>query len=261
MLAWTEQGAGDPVLLLHGFPCTRLLWQPVMELLSRVGFHCVAPDLLGYGNSPSAADVSMAAQVPQLLALLDELRLDSVDLVAHDVGTAAAQLFALQHRSRVRRVFLMDGVYETEWAMGAIDSIRTWDEQRASRLQPVLARRLAPIHSLLATYVGHEGGMRLIHAARCLDPFQTQGATARLCELCLPITVAWGTQDEFLPLSTVGRPLAAALGVDVVALEGGHFLPLDNPVGVASVIGSPGSPAPTTRGARHPAGQRLARRR
>jgi len=46
----------------------------------------------------------MAAQVAPLLALLDELGLSQVDMVAHDVGTAAAQLLAVQAPERVRRL-------------------------------------------------------------------------------------------------------------------------------------------------------------
>jgi len=235
-LARTELGTGDPMLFLHGFPCTRWLWQPVMERIARAGFRCIAPDLLGYGESPAAEDVGMAAQVPHLLALLDEFKLEKVDLIAHDVGTAAAQLVALEHPQRLKRLVLIDGVYETEWAMDAIASIRIWDAEKASRLQPLLTRRLRPIRPLLAAYAGDEGGKRLIHAARCLDPSQTQGATARLREIGLPIRVVWGAQDEYLPLQTIGRPLAAGLGVDVIAVDGGHFLPLDNPEGAANAI-------------------------
>jgi haloalkane dehalogenase len=206
------------------------------DRISQAGFRCIAPDLLGYGESPSAADVAMAAQVPYVLALFDELELEQVDLVAHDVGTAAAQLLALQYPQRLTRLTLMDGVYETEWALAAVDSIRTWDEANASRLQPVLPRRLKPIRDLLAAYAGDRGGKHLIHAARCLDPSQTLGATVRLRESGVPIAVVWGSQDEYLPLETVGRSLAAALGVDLITVEGGHFLPVDNPERAARAI-------------------------
>jgi pimeloyl-ACP methyl ester carboxylesterase len=235
-MARSELGAGDPIVFLHGFPCTRLLWQPVIERMSQVGFRCIAPDLLGYGESPSAVDVGMAAQVPHLVALFDELGLRTVDLIAHDVGTAAAQLLALQHPQRLKRLVLVDGVYETEWAMNAIESIRSWDVEKASRLQPVLTRRLKPIRDNLTPNAGEAGGRQLIQAARCLDPSQTKGCTARLRETGVPISVIWGAQDEYLPLHTVGRPLAAELGVEPIVVDGGHFLPLDNPDGVVTAL-------------------------
>ena len=235
-LVFDDTGSGNPVLLLHGFPCTRMLWRPVAERLVQRGFRCLVPDLLGYGESPSANDTGMAAQVAPLLALLDDQGVPPVDLVAHDVGTAAAQLLAVRHPQRIRRLVLMDGVYETEWAMDAIESVRCWDESKAARLQPVLARKLRSIRELLGAYAGEEGGRRLIHAARCLEPRETEGVTARLRETGLPARVVWGAQDEYLSLSGVGRPLATALGADLVAVHGGHFLPLDNPEGAAQAI-------------------------
>ncbi|HEX4382821.1 MAG TPA: alpha/beta hydrolase [Myxococcales bacterium] len=233
-MIFTDAGAGNPVLFLHGFPCTRGLWDAVIPLMP--GFRCIAPDLLGYGESRFDGEVGMAAQVAPLLSLLDGLGLARVDLVAHDVGTAAALLLALQAPERIRRLIVMDGVHETEWAMDAIESIRSWDLAKAARLQPVLARGIRPIRGLLQTYAGEEGGRRLIHAARCLNPNETAGATARLRASGLPIRVIWGSDDSYLPLERVGRPLAKELETELVVVTGGHFLPLDNPAGAAQAI-------------------------
>ena len=231
--ALDDSGAGPPVLLIHGFPATRALWKGVSPRLVAAGFRAIAPDLVGYGASPGAPDVGMERQADWLLELLEELRTEQAVIVAHDVGTAAAQILAVRAPKRVRALVLMDGVYETEWAMGAVESIREWDPAQAGRLQPVLMRRLRSIRDLLPAYAGEEGGRRLIHAARCLEPKQTEGMTARLRATGVPIRVLWGAEDAFLPVETVGRPLAQALGVEISVIPGGHFLPLDNPEGVA----------------------------
>ena len=57
-----------------------------------------------------------------------------------------------------------------------------------------------------------------------------------LRETGIPVRVVWGAQDAYLPLQTVGKPLADALGVHLQVIEGGHFLPLDNPQGVAAAV-------------------------
>jgi pimeloyl-ACP methyl ester carboxylesterase len=232
--ALDDSGTGAPVLLLHGFPTTRRLWAEVAPRLA--GFRCIAPDLIGYGGSPDADDVGMETQARWLLELLDELEIPTVSVVAHDVGTAAAQILAVRAPERVRKLMLMDGVYETEWAMAAVESIRSWDPAQAARLQPVLARKLRTIRELLGAYAGEEGGRRLIHAARCLDPRQTAGITARLRSSGVPVRVIWGADDSYLPVETVARPLADALGAELVLLPGGHFLPLENPEGVAAAL-------------------------
>jgi len=235
-LACDDGGQGPPVLLLHGFPATRKLWKDVAPRLVAGGFRAIAPDLMGYGESPDAPDVGMANQAQWVLGLLDSLRLERVAIVAHDVGTAAAQILSVRAPERVRKLVLMDGVYETEWAMDAVESIRAWEPGQAARLQPVLARRLRSIRDLLPAYAGEAGGARLIHAARCLDPQQTSGMTARLRETGIPVRVLWGADDAYLSPEKVGKPLADALGVPLTVLPGGHFLPLDNPEGVIRAL-------------------------
>jgi len=234
--ALDDSGAGPPVLLLHGFPATRGLWKDVAPRLVAGGFRAIAPDLIGYGASPDDQDVGMERQAGWLLELLDELEIDRAAVVAHDVGTAAAQILAVRAPERVRLLVLMDGVFETEWAMGAVESIREWDPSQAARLRPVLARRLRSIRDLLGAYADEGGGRRLIHAARCLDPVQTKGMTARLRQSGVPVHLIWGAEDDFLSAEAVGRPLADVLGVELKVLPGGHFLPLDNPDGVAHVL-------------------------
>jgi len=234
--ALDDLGAGRTVLLVHGFPTTRGLWKGVAPRLAAAGLRVLVPDLIGYGDSPEAPDVGMENQALWLLELLDERGIGEVTLIAHDVGTAAAQILTVRAPERVRSLVLMDGVYETEWAMGAVESIRAWDPEQADRLQPVLARRLPPIRELLAAYAGKEGGRRLIHAARSLDPNQTAGMAARLRQTGVPVRVIWGAKDAYLPAESVGRPLADALGARLEILPGGHFLPLDNPEDVSTAL-------------------------
>jgi pimeloyl-ACP methyl ester carboxylesterase len=235
-LACEELGSGRPALLVHGFPTSRALWKDVAPPLAAAGFRVLVPDLAGYGESPGADDVGMENQARWLLELLDDRSIGQVSLVAHDVGTAAAQILSVRAPERVRSLVLMDGVHETEWAMGAVDSIRQWDLAQAARLQPVLARRLRSIRDLLGAYAGEEGGRRLIHAARCLDPRQTAGMTARLRQSGVPVRVIWGAEDAYLSVDAVARPLADALGAPLSIVPGGHFLPLDNPADVARLL-------------------------
>jgi len=235
-MAFDDSGSGTPMLLVHGFPATRRLWQAVVPLLAANGIRAIAVDLLGYGESPDAADAGMEAQAAALLGLLDHLGLANAHLAAHDVGTAAAQILAVRAPQRLRSLVLIDGVYEGEWAMGAVQSIRDWPPEQSARLQPVLARRLKSIRPSLESFAGEQGGRRLIHAARALDPAQTVGLTARLRATGIPIRLLWGSRDDYLPAEQVGRPLSQALGVELAVLDGGHFLPADNPAGVAAAL-------------------------
>jgi pimeloyl-ACP methyl ester carboxylesterase len=240
-LVLDDAGAGLPVLLLHGFPATRALWSGVAPTLLALGFRVLIPDLVGYGASEAQPDVrvDMASQAGWMLELLDTLGLESAILVAHDVGSAAAQLMLAAAPARIRALAILDGVYAGEWAMDAIASIRDWDPAAAGRLGPVLARRLgktAAMRELLAAYAGEAGGLRLIRAARDLDPAQTARITETLRAARVPALVLWGEHDQFLPLDSVGRPLAQLLGAPLVLLPGAHFTPLDCPAEVAAAL-------------------------
>lgn len=236
-----DQGSGPALLLLHGFPATRYLWSRVSPLLADSGFRVLAPDLVGYGESeaPPSVRIDMGSQARWMEAALDELGVNRFALVAHDVGTAAAQLMVLNSPERLRGLALLDGVHGTDWAMEAISSIQAWDPAEAHRLFAVLRRRLgktAELREMLSAYQGEEGGLRLIRASRDLDPRQTAQSAAAVCASGVPAIVLWGERDEFLPLERAGQPLADSLRTQLVRLPGGHFTPLDCPAQVADAL-------------------------
>jgi pimeloyl-ACP methyl ester carboxylesterase len=140
---------------------------------------------------------------------------------------------------RVRGLAVLDGVYAGEWAMEAIAGIQAWDPAEARRLFPVLARRVAKsaaVREMLAAYEGERGGLRLIRAARDLDPRQTEHIGEALRASGVPALILWGEHDGFLPLNTVARPLADLLRASLVLLPGGHFTPMDCPTEVATAL-------------------------
>ena len=128
-LEFDDVGVGAPVLLLHGFPATRYLWSQVVPRLVARGYRAIVPDLVGYGTSAPApaAAVDLASQARWMWELLDRLKVERTFLVAHDVGSAAAQLMVAAAPERVRGLVILDGVYASEWAMDAVESVRTWD--------------------------------------------------------------------------------------------------------------------------------------
>lgn len=106
-IAYTERGAGPVALFLHGFPLNSFQWRGVIEQLSGER-RCIAPDAMGLGHTEVAAEQSLApgAQAEMLIAFLDSLAIDRVDLVANDSGGAIAQLVLSEHPQRVRTLLL-----------------------------------------------------------------------------------------------------------------------------------------------------------
>ncbi|MEX0786791.1 MAG: alpha/beta hydrolase [Dehalococcoidia bacterium] len=87
-----EHGDGTPVLLLHGFPETSRMWEPLMERLAAEGFHCLAPDQRGY--SPGARPEGESAyryteMASDVFAFMDAMGWERAHLIGHDWGAAA----------------------------------------------------------------------------------------------------------------------------------------------------------------------------
>ncbi len=106
-------GAGPPVLLLHGFPQTRAMWDEIGSGLAR-DFTVVTADLRGYGASskPDAATdlstYSFRAMGADMLALMSSLGFERFHLVGHDRGARAAHRMSLDAPKSLLSLTLMD---------------------------------------------------------------------------------------------------------------------------------------------------------
>lgn len=99
----TEAGEGVPVLLLHGFPESSREWARVMTALAPRA-HLIAPDMRGAGRTEApSSGYDATTTACDVLALLDELGLDRIDLVAHDWSALVGFDLCLDHPERVRR--------------------------------------------------------------------------------------------------------------------------------------------------------------
>jgi haloacetate dehalogenase len=105
--------AGPPLLLLHGFPQTHVLWHRVARLLED-RFFLVMPDLRGYGDSflPTGsadhASSSKRAMADDMVALMRRLGHPRFGLAGHDRGARVAHRLAVDHPSAVSRLALID---------------------------------------------------------------------------------------------------------------------------------------------------------
>ncbi len=97
-----EAGAGDPVLLLHGFPEHWWEWRGVMGALART-HRVIAPDLRGAGWTDAPRGGYERHQLTaDAIALLDALELDRVHVIGHDWGALLGFQLAFRHPERVR---------------------------------------------------------------------------------------------------------------------------------------------------------------
>jgi len=94
-----EQGRGEPILFLHGFPDHAATWRPLAERLAPE-FRLIAPDLRGYGLTSRPLDVEsyrLGHLIDDVAALIDAFDLSMVHLCGHDWGGVLAFAFAEKH--------------------------------------------------------------------------------------------------------------------------------------------------------------------
>ena len=102
-----DQGAGTPVILLHGFPDTGDLWRNQVPALNKRGFRTIVPDMRGRGRSakpPSVADYRLSSIVRDVTGIMDKLGIQRAHVVAHDWGAPVAWLLAALAPERVDRL-------------------------------------------------------------------------------------------------------------------------------------------------------------
>lgn len=110
-LSVREEGEGEPVVLLHGFPETNHSWRHQIPALAAAGYHVLAPDLRGFGESdrpPAVDDYAAPKLAGDVLGLLDAVGETSAHLVGHDWGGALAWGIAGREPSRVRSLSVMN---------------------------------------------------------------------------------------------------------------------------------------------------------
>ena len=248
-----SRGAGEPIVLLHGFPTSGHLWTDVVPLLP-AGHRVVVLDLLGFGRSDRAVRgrVDLRSHADRLVSVLDALRINFACLVGHDIGGAVAQLVAVRSPQRVSRLCLVNSAGLDGWPPR---------EVKLARAMAPLTRHLPPswIQSIvradmLRGYVDHERGSHdvdlylrpflesegrdaLMTHLLSLDSGETEAIAPRLKDVVSPTAIVWGERDPFLSVQ-LGRRLHSAIPGSTfeVIPNAKHFTPHESSHEVARCI-------------------------
>jgi pimeloyl-ACP methyl ester carboxylesterase len=102
-----EQGSGPLVLLCHGFPESWYSWRHQLKALAQAGYHAVAPDMRGYGETDRPAEIdryTLFHLVGDMVGVIDALEEKNAVIVGHDWGAPVAWHAALMRPDRFRAV-------------------------------------------------------------------------------------------------------------------------------------------------------------
>lgn len=268
-------GSGPPLLLLHGFPQTHVEWHKIAPLLAQ-RFTLIIPDLRGYGASAmpvshAGAAFSKRLMAEDAIALMAHFGFTRFAVVGHDRGARVAYRLALDHPETVTKVALIDIIPTCEmWSrMDAARALQAYHWMFLAQPEPLPETLIAGAAQLyldhtLASWTRSKSLAAFDEAA--LDhyraAFAAPGRIHATCEdyragatldrtadeadlaagrtLTMPVLALWGTAGIPAGGKTGVGPLEIwarlAPGITGAALEGGHFLPEENPDATAAAL-------------------------
>jgi haloacetate dehalogenase len=272
----SSSGSGPPVLLLHGFPQTHLMWRSVAPLLAR-NFTVVCADLRGYGRSgcPMSTDdhasYSKRAMAQDMVVVMEHFGFRRFSVAGHDRGGRVAYRLALDHPRRVERLAVLDIVpTDTVWERAdARFALAFWPWSLLAQSEPLPERILtAAAEAIVADALARWGSPSTVfppevraayvralrepahahaiceeyRAAATLDREHDKADRARGRRITCPLLVLWSARGA---LGTwyveESGPIAIwqAWSDDVVqghALNAGHFFPEEVPEQTADAL-------------------------
>ncbi|MBI1789244.1 MAG: alpha/beta fold hydrolase [Acidobacteria bacterium] len=245
-MAWVEQGAGDPILLLHGEPTWSYLYRHMIPPLAAAG-RVIVPDLIGFGRSdkPAAPNAySYKSHVRWLRAFLDALDLRRITLVCQDWGGLLGLRLLAQQPERFARVVAMNtGLPDGRGMPGAFLKWRRFSQrvealdvprliQNTLKRRPLSEAEAAAYASPFPSKEYQTGALvfprlvpiRLDHPGA----YDNRVAIDRLRGLSLPVLLVWGEDDPITtPAQKALRSIFPHAEGPVLIPNAGHFVQED----------------------------------
>jgi haloacetate dehalogenase len=249
-------GSGPPVLLLHGYPQTHIIWRKIAQQLAQK-LTVVAPDLRGYGDSSRPPDgenhsgYSKRAMAQDQVEVMEQLGFRRFAVVGHDRGGRVAHRMALDHRDSVERLAVLDIIPTYKLYTSVTREFATYYFHWFFLIQSAPLPELLIGNSLeewLTWALGGTPPAWMEHAAyqEYLRALRKPGTLHALCEdyragasidlehdaadlsrkLECPLLALWGSKGAMHPLYDVLQTWKErANDVRGKALDSGHFLP------------------------------------
>jgi pimeloyl-ACP methyl ester carboxylesterase len=138
MLSCDDRGSGPAVVLIHGFPLCRQMWQPQIGVLQAAGYRVITPDLPGFGlSAPLDGTASMSGYADAVIDLLDCLRIDSAAVGGMSMGGYVLLDLAERYPHRLLAAMYLVTRAAADDAAGKVRRSDLADAVRSGRLDAV----------------------------------------------------------------------------------------------------------------------------
>lgn len=238
-MIYTDRGQGETIVLLHGHPFNRTMWQAQIDFLQK-DFRVIAPDLRGYGETAVEDAAAMSDMAGDVAALLHSLKLEKVILGGLSMGGYAALEFYHQFPDRVRALVLADTKAAADTADArkkryqSADKILT--EGMKSVADEMLPKALAPqTHENKGKTVEFVKTMILATkpagaAAGLRGMAERADHTALLEKISVPTLIIVGAEDQITPPEEAEKMHRGIKDSQLVTIPAaGHLSPVEQP--------------------------------
>jgi haloalkane dehalogenase len=238
-------------LFVHGYPTSSYLWRSVLPVAAGAGWHAVAPDLAGFGDSEVDPPSTWEHQVEHLEGLRSALEVERVALVVHDWGGLIGLRWACDHPDAVSALVITDtGFFPDGRWHGLAQTLRTEGEgeqlvdglDRPGFAELVRGQSASVPDEALDEYfkvfADEDRRRAQLELYRSGDFEKLDRYEGCLGRLGVPTLILWGAHDPFAPVAGGERFNREIPGSRLVVFdEAGHFLQEDEPVRLAAEIG------------------------
>jgi haloalkane dehalogenase len=252
MLSHREAGSPDrgEVLLLHGYPESSYMWRDLLGPVAAAGWRAIAPDLLGFGDSPPDGAGTWERQVEAVEAFRRGLGLERVVLVVHDWGGLIGLRWACEHPEAVRGLVISDTGFFPDGRWHAMAKAMRTPGQGEELIDGVTREALGQMLRAVSTgmtddaldeyfkaYADEPRRRGQLELYRSGDFAKLEAYDGRLAALGVPALILWGADDPFAPVGGARRFEAELPGSELVVVDGaGHFVFADAPDRCADAV-------------------------
>ena len=244
--------AGAPVaLLLHGWPNTSYMWEPVLADVATAGWRAVAPDLPGYGDSPLEGSTgTWEEHVAALDAFVEEHDLAPVALVVHDWGGLIGLRWACEHPGKVRALVISGSGFFPDGRWHGLAQVMRAEREGDQLIESLsregfgtVLRNASPklteeaLDEYWKGFETPEGRAAMLAMYRSGDFEKLAPHEGCLAAMDVPTLMLWGEEDPFAPVGGAHRFHKQIPHSELVVLDGvGHFLVDDEPERVGAEL-------------------------
>jgi haloalkane dehalogenase len=249
-LSFRESGPADgPVaLLLHGYPQSSYMWEAVIPAIAAAGWRAIAPDLIGFGDSPPDPPGTWERHVESVERFRAELGIERCVPVMHDWGGLIGLRWACEHPDAVEALvisssgFFPDGRWhgmakalrEPGTGEQVIDAIDR-DGLAAVLRQQCPAMTDAAVDEYWKAFADETRRRGQLELYRSGDFSKLERYD--LAALEVPVLLLWGEDDEFAPVAGAHRFERELAGTELVVVDGArHFVWEDAPERCAEAL-------------------------